>query len=56
MRSEDASAESVRKELDFYLALGPAVAATDGDATPETLRVFYTLGPFWVVVVLSQSR
>lgn len=29
-----------RKELDFYLALGPAVAATEGDAAPETLRVF----------------
>lgn len=29
-----------RKELDFHLALGPAVAATDGDAAPETLRVF----------------
>jgi len=40
MRSQDASAASVRKELDFYLALGPAVAATEGDATPETLRVF----------------
>ena len=30
----------VRKELDFYLALGPAVAATDGDAAHETSRVF----------------
>jgi predicted ATPase/class 3 adenylate cyclase len=29
-----------RKELDFYLALGPAVAATEGDAAPETSRVF----------------
>jgi predicted ATPase len=35
-----ASPERVRKELDFYLALGPAVAATEGDAAPETLRVF----------------
>src|SRR5262249_27596838 len=34
------SAERVRKELDFYLALGPAVAATEGDAAPETSRVF----------------
>ena len=30
----------VRKELDFYLALGPAVAATEGDAAHETSRVF----------------
>ncbi|WGR70257.1 MULTISPECIES: AAA family ATPase [unclassified Bradyrhizobium] len=29
-----------RKELDFYLALGPAVAATEGDAAAETSRVF----------------
>jgi predicted ATPase len=35
-----ASPERVRKELNFYLALGPAVAATEGDAAPETLRVF----------------
>jgi class 3 adenylate cyclase/predicted ATPase len=28
-----------RKELDFYLALGPAMAATEGYASPETLRV-----------------
>jgi class 3 adenylate cyclase/tetratricopeptide (TPR) repeat protein len=34
------SPERVRKELDFYLALGPAMAATEGDAAPETLRVF----------------
>jgi class 3 adenylate cyclase/tetratricopeptide (TPR) repeat protein len=34
------SPERVRKELDFYLALGPAVAATEGYAAPETLRVF----------------
>jgi class 3 adenylate cyclase/predicted ATPase/ABC-type transport system involved in cytochrome c biogenesis ATPase subunit len=32
--------ERVRKELDFYLALGPAVAATEGDAANETSRVF----------------
>jgi class 3 adenylate cyclase/tetratricopeptide (TPR) repeat protein len=29
-----------RKELDLYLALGPAMVATDGYATPETRRVF----------------
>jgi predicted ATPase/class 3 adenylate cyclase len=34
------SANRVRKELDFYLALGPAMAATEGYANPETLRVF----------------
>jgi class 3 adenylate cyclase/predicted ATPase/ABC-type transport system involved in cytochrome c biogenesis ATPase subunit len=39
-RSLAPSPERVRKELDFYLALGPAVAATEGDAAPETLRVF----------------
>jgi class 3 adenylate cyclase/tetratricopeptide (TPR) repeat protein len=36
----EASPERVRKELDFYLALGPAVAATEGDAARETSRVF----------------
>jgi predicted ATPase/class 3 adenylate cyclase len=39
-RSLAPSPERVRKELDFYLALGPAVAATEGDAAPETSRVF----------------
>ena len=39
-QSQAASDERVRKELDFYLALGPAMAATEGHATPETLRVF----------------
>jgi class 3 adenylate cyclase/tetratricopeptide (TPR) repeat protein/ABC-type transport system involved in cytochrome c biogenesis ATPase subunit len=39
-QSQGLSAERVRKELDFYLALGPAMAATEGYATPETLRVF----------------
>jgi predicted ATPase/class 3 adenylate cyclase len=34
------SSDRVRKELDFHLALGPAMAATEGDAAPETLRVF----------------
>jgi predicted ATPase/class 3 adenylate cyclase len=33
-------AKRARKELDFYLALGPATAATEGYAAPETLRVF----------------
>ena len=39
-QSQAPSAERLRKELDFYLALGPAMAATEGYATPETLRVF----------------
>jgi class 3 adenylate cyclase/tetratricopeptide (TPR) repeat protein/ABC-type transport system involved in cytochrome c biogenesis ATPase subunit len=39
-QSQASSAKRVRKELDFYLALGPAMAATEGYATPETLRVF----------------
>jgi class 3 adenylate cyclase/tetratricopeptide (TPR) repeat protein len=39
-QSQGLSAERVRKELHFYLALGPAMAATEGYATPETLRVF----------------
>jgi class 3 adenylate cyclase/tetratricopeptide (TPR) repeat protein len=39
-QSQALSAKRVRKELDFYLALGPAMAATEGYATPETLRVF----------------
>lgn len=34
------SPERVRKELDFYLALGPAVAATEGDAAYATSQVF----------------
>src|SRR5262245_55196533 len=34
------SPERVRKELNFYLALGPAMAATEGYAAPETLKVF----------------
>jgi class 3 adenylate cyclase/tetratricopeptide (TPR) repeat protein len=34
------SPERVRKELEFYLALGPATAATEGYAAPETLKVF----------------
>jgi tetratricopeptide (TPR) repeat protein len=38
--SQPASAQRLRKELDFYLALGPAMAATHGYATPETLKVF----------------
>ena len=39
-QSQAPTAERLRKELDFYLALGPAMAATEGYATPETLRVF----------------
>jgi class 3 adenylate cyclase/tetratricopeptide (TPR) repeat protein len=39
-QSRAPSAERVRKELDFHLALGPAMAATEGHATSETLRVF----------------
>src|SRR5262249_39971714 len=39
-KSQAPSAERDRKELDFYLALGPAVVATEGEATPEALRVF----------------
>jgi class 3 adenylate cyclase/tetratricopeptide (TPR) repeat protein len=38
-QSNAPSANRVRKELDFYLALGPAMAATEGYAKPETLRV-----------------
>ncbi|WFU69254.1 AAA family ATPase [Bradyrhizobium sp. CB2312] len=40
IRQLRSSPQRDRKELDFYLALGPAVAATEGDAAPETLRVF----------------
>lgn len=39
-RNLEPSPERARKELDFYLALGPAVAATEGDAAEETARVF----------------
>ena len=39
-QSQPPSPERTRTELDLFLALGPAVAATEGDATPETLRVF----------------
>src|SRR5262249_46854108 len=39
-RSLAPSPERVRKELDFYLALGPAVAATGGGAAPRTSRGF----------------
>jgi class 3 adenylate cyclase/tetratricopeptide (TPR) repeat protein len=39
-QSRAPSAERFRKERDFYLALGPAIAATEGHATPETLSVF----------------
>src|SRR3569833_698432 len=37
---QEDSPERRRMELEFYLALGPAVAATEGDAARETSRVF----------------
>jgi class 3 adenylate cyclase/predicted ATPase len=39
-RSQSPSAQRARKELDFYLALGPAISATEGYAAPEALGVF----------------
>jgi class 3 adenylate cyclase/tetratricopeptide (TPR) repeat protein len=39
-QSQAPSPQRVRKELDFYLALGPAMAATEGFARPEPWRVF----------------
>jgi tetratricopeptide (TPR) repeat protein len=39
-QSQGQAPAASRKELDFYLALGPAMAATEGYAAPETLRVF----------------
>jgi class 3 adenylate cyclase/predicted ATPase len=39
-QSQAPSAKRVRKELDLYLALGPALSATEGYAAPETHRVF----------------
>jgi class 3 adenylate cyclase/tetratricopeptide (TPR) repeat protein len=39
-QSKGPSAQRIRKELDLFLALGPATAATEGYAAPETLRVF----------------
>ena len=39
-QSQGPSPERSRKELNLYLALGPAVAATEGDAASETLKVF----------------
>jgi len=38
--TQAASPTRARKELDLYLALGPAMVATDGYATPETRRIF----------------
>jgi class 3 adenylate cyclase/tetratricopeptide (TPR) repeat protein len=38
--SQPESARRFRQELDLHLALGPATAATEGDAAPETMRVF----------------
>jgi predicted ATPase/class 3 adenylate cyclase len=40
VRNLEPTPERARKELDFYLALGPAVAAMEGDAAEETARVF----------------
>jgi class 3 adenylate cyclase/tetratricopeptide (TPR) repeat protein len=40
VRNLEPAAKRARKELDFYLALGPVVAATEGDAAEETVRVF----------------
>jgi class 3 adenylate cyclase/tetratricopeptide (TPR) repeat protein len=40
IRELESSPERDRKELEFYLGLGPAVAATEGDAALETSRVF----------------
>jgi tetratricopeptide (TPR) repeat protein len=40
IQSQAPSDERARQELKFYLALGPALAATEGHATPETLKVF----------------
>ncbi|MBV9970951.1 MAG: AAA family ATPase [Xanthobacteraceae bacterium] len=38
--SQPQSARRFRHELDLYLALGPATAATEGDSAPETVRIF----------------
>jgi class 3 adenylate cyclase/tetratricopeptide (TPR) repeat protein len=40
MQFQTPSPQRLRKELDFYLALGPATAATEGFAKPETWGVF----------------
>lgn len=39
-QSQTTSGMRIRKELDFLLALGPAISATEGYAAPEALRVF----------------
>jgi tetratricopeptide (TPR) repeat protein len=39
-QSQAPTAKRVRNELDYCLALGPALAATEGYAAPETRRVF----------------
>lgn len=39
-QAQPPSATRDRKEIDVCLALGPAISATDGYASPETLRVF----------------
>ena len=38
--SQAPSDRGARKELELYLALGPAMAVTEGYAAPETLRMF----------------
>jgi class 3 adenylate cyclase/tetratricopeptide (TPR) repeat protein len=40
IQSITASPTRLRKELDLYLALAPALAATEGYVTPETLKAF----------------
>ena len=40
MQFQARSPQRLRKELDFYLALGPAMAATEGFAKPQTWGVF----------------
>jgi class 3 adenylate cyclase/tetratricopeptide (TPR) repeat protein/ABC-type transport system involved in cytochrome c biogenesis ATPase subunit len=39
-QSQQPSPQQIRNELDFCLALGPAMAATQGYAAPATLKVF----------------
>ena len=40
IESQAPTPQRVRKELDFYLALGPGMAATEGFAKPEPWKVF----------------
>ena len=50
------SPERVRKELDFYLALGPAVAATEGDAARKPQGYSRTPATCWATVALDRNR